>query len=250
MKDGVGHNMSFLFGLVLSGFVFVVLALRGGNTAMLLDPVALILVFGGTLGSLLIITPISSLTYKIIIIKKTLGASEKPEKLLKEIMIIAQSARKKGLLSLESMESEIKNATLKKGINLILDSADAITIRSVLEKESSYISEKEKSAQELIERLAVFAPGIGMVGTLVQIVIMLGAYKNAETIAPQIAHSLLPVVYGAVLSYLLLFPLSARIKIGAEKKRAIRELSIEGVLAIQAGEPPFLVEQRLEVYLK
>jgi chemotaxis protein MotA len=247
---GVNYSMSFIIGLVLSGFVFAVLALRGGNTAMLLDPVALMLVFGGTLGSLLIITPISSLIDKIITIKKTLGASEKPEKLLNEITIIAQTARKKGLLSLESMESEIKNLTLKKGVNLILDSVDAINIRSVLERESSYISEKEKSAQELIERLAVFAPGIGMVGTLVQIAIMLGAYKNALTIAPQIAHSLLPVVYGAVLSYVLLFPLAARIKTGAEKKRAIRELSIEGVLAIQAGEPPYLVEQRLEIYLK
>lgn len=242
--------MSFLLGLALSGFALVILAIRGGNTAMLLDPVALLLVLGGTFGSLLIITPLSSLLDKIIIIKHTLGPSDKPEKLLKEITIIAQIARKNGILALDSMEVEIKNSILKRGINLILDSADAIMVRSILEKESSYISEKEKSAQELIERLAVFAPGIGMVGTLVKIAIMLSVYKNAQTIAPQIAHSLLPVVYGAVLSYLLLFPFAARIKTGAEKKRALRELSIEGVLAIQAGEPPYLVEQRLEVYLK
>jgi chemotaxis protein MotA len=242
--------MSFLFGLVLSGFVLVVLVLRGGNAAMLLDPVALLVVFGGVLGSLLIITPFSSLFDKIVVIKKTLGPTEKPEKLLKEITAIAQVARKKGILALENLDIEIKNSILKRGINLILESADAIMVRSILEKESSYISEKEKSAQELIERLAVFAPGIGMVGTLIQIAIMLGSYKNAQTIAPQIAHSLLPVVYGAVLSYVLLFPLAARINTSAEKKRAIRELSIEGVLAIQAGEPPYLVEQRLEVYLK
>lgn len=95
----------------------------------------------------------------------------------------------------------------------------------------------------------MFAMGIGMAGTLLEIVQMLYTYTGPQKLAFGIARSLLPVVYGAIISYLVFLPLASRVRVGAEKQRVVRELSIEGVLAIHAGEPSQIVEERLSVFI-
>lgn len=240
------YRMSFVFGLALGGLVIAVLAMRGGSLSLLLDPAALLLIIGGTAGSFLIICPFSAMLETISVTMKTIRPVKKAKGLLSQITQLAFTARRQGILALEDYVEGIKDPMLKKGLSLLLGSADPATLRGILERDSAAQSEKEKSAQELMERMAVFSPGIGMVGTLVEIVGMLGHYKGVGTLAPQIAHSLLPVVYGALFSYLLLFPLAARIRVNAARRRAVRELAIEGVLAIQAGEPPSFVQERLE----
>lgn len=242
--------MFLLAGVAISGYVLVLLILRGGNPSMLLDIHALILILGGTFGSLLVICPPASLISTLSVIVRTLRPTQKDEELLTQITELAQTARRGGILALEGREREIRDPGLKKGIMLLLESADPAAIRSILEKETECISNSEKSAQDLLERLAAFAPGIGMVGTLVEIVMMLDRFSGMQSLAPQIAHSLLPVVYGAVFSYLLLYPIASRVKTSAEKKRKTRQLCIEGVLAIQGGEPPHLVEERLKAFLQ
>ncbi|MDR3645396.1 MAG: MotA/TolQ/ExbB proton channel family protein, partial [Clostridia bacterium] len=214
------------------------------------DPGALLLILGGTVGSFLVICPFSAMRETLAVTMRTLRPVKKPHGLLKQIVELAYTARREGVLALEGGEQKLGDPTLKKGLELLLESADPATLRGILERDSAVMAEKERSAQELMERLAVFSPGIGMVGTLVEIAGMLGQFRAVQTLAPQIAHALLPVVYGAVFSYLLLFPLAARIKSNAARSRAVREMATEGVLAIQAGEPPRLVEERLEAFVR
>ncbi|HEX3026315.1 MAG TPA: MotA/TolQ/ExbB proton channel family protein [Clostridia bacterium] len=242
--------MSFIIGVALSAVLIVITVMRGANPALLLDYKALLFVVGGTVGSILITFPFSDLRKEMATIAKLLAPQQHPQKLITRISELAQLARKEGVLSLDGKSKSVDDAILSKGLNLISVSADHEIIRNILEKESDFIGRQEKSAQDFFERLSVLTPGIGMVGTLLEIVQMLYRYTDPKKLAPEIAASLLPVVYGALLSYLILMPLASRLKVGANRRKMLRELAIEGVLALQAGEPPYIVEERLGVYTR
>ncbi|HEX2937558.1 MAG TPA: MotA/TolQ/ExbB proton channel family protein [Ruminiclostridium sp.] len=237
--------MSFIMGLVLCAAAVVAVVSGGGDPAKLIDFKALVFVAIGITGLILITSPMTSFLRDIGCAFAALKKPEKPQKLTKKIMNLVQTARHEGILALEGLESEIKDPILKKGIAMITGSADRETIESILKSDAEFYAEKEKSAQEFIERIAMMSPGIGMLGTLVEIVQMLYTYKGPQTLAPGIAKALLPVVYSGIIAYLLLMPLAARVKSGSEQRKQQRELAIQGVLAIQSGEPPHIVEQRL-----
>lgn len=240
--------MSFIVGIFIFAAALFMIVIEGGNPAILLDYKALILVTAGTAGVMFVICPLPAILQNVSAAVLTLRKRENSKKLIKQIMELVQTARREGVLALEGRESEIKDIILKKGLLLVAGSADRETIKSILEKESEKASEKEKSAQEFIERIAMMSPVIGVIGTLVEIVQMLYTYKGPAMLAPEIAKSLLPIVYGVVIAYILILPLSLRVKFGSDRLKRQRELAIQGVLAIQAGEPPHIAEERLLIY--
>jgi len=241
--------MSFVLGIILCSLAIFMVAIRGGNPAMLFDYNALLLVVCGTFASMLITMPFAAIKDHIRAIKGALRTGTKPKKLTGEILELARVARREGVLALEGREKTVHNHLLRQGLILMFSAADHQIVRSILENEAQCTTRRECSAAEYFERIAIFAPGIGMVGTLIEIVQMLFKYNGPNTLAPQIASSLLPVVYGTLLAYLVLLPLSARIRAGSERHALLRGLCIEGVLAIQAGEPLHIVEERLKVFL-
>lgn len=236
--------MSFIIGLVLC-VAALVIVVTGGNPARLFDYKALLFVLAGTAGIILITSPMASFLKDLRCAVGTLRRSVKPDRLIEQIMELVQTARHEGVLALEGYEDKLKDPILKKGLVLITGSADRETIESILLTDAQYAAGLEKSAQDFIERIAVMSPGIGMIGTLVEIVQMLYTYKGPQTLAPGIANALLPVVYAGIISYLVLMPLASRVKGGSDRQKLQRELAIQGVLAIQSGEPPHIVEQRL-----
>lgn len=240
--------MSFILGIVLCAAALGVIVMGGGNPAKLLDYNALLLVAAGMAGVMFIICPLPTFIKNLRTAAKVLRGSSGTHKLVDQIMDLVQTARREGVLALEGREDEVNDEILKKGLVLISGSADRETIESILLKEAEHAGQKEKSAQEFIERIAVMLPGIGMIGTLVEIVQMLYTYRGPQMLAPGIARALLPVVYGGIAAYLILMPLASRVRSGADRLRSQRELAIQGVLAIQAGEPPHIAEERLSVY--
>lgn len=240
--------MSFILGLVLCAAALAVIVLSGGSAAKLLDYQALLFVLAGILGLVLITSPMNSFRKVIRCAAATLRRGSKPEKIIEQITELVQTARHEGILALEGREDEVNDPILKKGLILITGSADRETIESILKSDAKFSSDLEKSSVDFIERIAMLSPGIGMIGTLVEIVQMLYTYKGPQTLAPGIAQALLPVVYSGVIAYLILMPLASRVKSGSERKKLQRELAIQGVLAIQSGEPPHIVEQRLSRY--
>lgn len=240
--------MSIVLGILAGGCALFLLFLKGGSPAQILDGVSLLFVGCGTLGALLVICPFSSLARTISVIFGALRPVGREQELVEKTVELSKAARQGGIFALEGVEDGIRDNFLKKGISLILESADPATVRSILERESLLFYEKEKAAAELVDRLAAFCMGIGMVGTLADIAIMLARCRVGENLGPQISHALLPGVYGAAISYLLLYPFAARIKTCSDKKKERRGLAIEGVMAVQAGEPPTVVRERLEIY--
>ncbi|MFO7160007.1 MAG: MotA/TolQ/ExbB proton channel family protein [[Clostridium] cellulosi] len=241
--------MSFIMGLALCAAAVLIIVIGGGDPLKLVDYKALAFVLIGITGLIIITSPMKSFIKHLECLKQTLKKGESPDKLIEQIVWLVQTARREGVLALENCEDEVKDPILKKGLVLITGSADRETIESILESDALYYAEREKSVQEFIERISMMSPGIGMIGTLVEIVQMLYTYKGPQTLAPGIAKALIPVVYSGIIAYLLLMPLASRIKSGSERRKQHRELAIQGVLAIQSGEPPSIVEQRLSRFV-
>lgn len=242
--------MSFILGILIGAAVLVSLVMQGGNAPLLMDQWSLLLVCGCTAASFLVICPFTSLRDVAGVAGHALFRRRSARPLLREVTELAAVARHSGVLGLEGRAGNVRDPLLKRGLELLLESADPAALRTILENDAERRRTEERTAQEVFERMAVFSPGIGMVGTLVQVVRMLGHFTVAQSIAPQIAHALLPLLYGGVLSYLLLFPLAARIRISAARQQAVRQFVIESVLALQAGEPPRMIEQRFNSILK
>lgn len=241
--------MSFVLGILLCCAALLVIVMGGGSPAKLLDCNALLLIAGGMAGVMLIVNPMAVLRQNLSTAAKALHKKVNTKKLIGQIMELVGTARHEGILALEGREDDVKEGILKKGLILISNSADRETIENILQSEANDMLEKEKAAQEFVERTAVMLPGIGMIGTLVEIVQMLYTYKGPQMLAPGIAKALIPVIYGGAVAYLVLMPLASRVKSGSERLKRQRELEIQGVLAIQAGEPPHIAEQRLSIYI-
>lgn len=241
--------MSFVLGLVLCAAALSVIVMAGGNPLILFDWKALLFVVAGIIGITFITSPATSFFNRIKWAAKAMSRPQKPETLVDGIMDIVQVARREGILALESKESEVSDPIIKKGLGLITGSAERDTIEKILQSDADYAASMEKSSQDFVERIAVMSPGIGMLGTLVEIIQMLYTYKGPSTLAPGIANALLPVLYSGIIAYIILMPIVSRIKSGSQKHEITRQLSINGVLAIQSGEPPYIVRQSLSRYI-
>lgn len=241
--------MSFVLGILLCCAALLFIVMGGGSPAKLLDCNAVLLIAGGMMGVMFIVNPVATLRQNLNAAAKALHKKVNTKKLIEQIMKLVETARREGILALEGCEDNVKEEILKKGLILISNSADRETIENVLQSDAKDMCEKEKAAQEFVERIAVMLPGIGMIGTLVEIVQMLYTYKGPQMLAPGIAKALIPVIYGGAVAYLILMPLASRVKSGSDRLKRQRELEIQGVLAIQAGEPPHIAEERLSIYL-
>lgn len=241
--------MSFIMGILFCAAGFAMIVVGGVNPTRLLDYKALVLVTAGTVGIMFVISPLPVIMQNISTAAMTLRKRLNSQKLILQIMEFVQTARRDGILALEGCETQIKDSILKKGLILVTGSADRETIESILSKDAENISEKEKSAEEFIEHVAMMSPIIGIIGTLVEIVQMLYTYKESAMLAPGIAKALLPVVYSGIIAYLIIMPLASRVKSGSDRLKRQRELAIQGVLAIQAGEPQHITEERLSIYM-
>lgn len=240
--------MSFLFGFALCALAVALLALHGGSAGVLWSPPALGLALLGMAGFCLLTTPLPVLRANLKAARRALRTRVDFGGMSEYLLALVQTARREGVLAIEGRSDGTKDPLLKAGLDLVAGSADRETILSVLGGQAKEAAEEEKAAGDFLERLAAILPGIGVLGTLVELVQMFYTYKGPQTLAPGLAKALLPVAYSACAAYLFLMPLSARVRAGSAKLKRYREEILQGVLAIQAGEAPFIARQRLAVY--
>ncbi|HEY8486917.1 MAG TPA: MotA/TolQ/ExbB proton channel family protein, partial [Limnochordales bacterium] len=129
------------------------------------------------------------------------------------------------------------------------DGTDPELVRNIMEIELTFIEQRHKRGQAMFESLSVYAPAFGMVGTLVGLVRMLGKLNDPSTVGPALALALLTTLYGALLAYLVFLPIAGKLRVKNEDEVMVREMMIEGVLSIQAGENPRIVEEKLRSFL-
>ncbi|MEE2728153.1 MAG: motility protein A [Candidatus Latescibacterota bacterium] len=221
-----------------------------GNPLTFWNVPSAFIVIGGTIAATLASNPLKQFMSFFSIYGKTINTSAtSPNELIEKIVGFAETARREGILALEQAVEEANDEFLSGGIRLAVDGTEPDLIMDILETELLYIEERHNQASEMIARAAEMAPAFGMVGTLVGLVLMLQDMSDPAAIGPSMAVALLTTLYGSIMANVLLNPIAAKLKIYSKEEVLSKRMIIEGIMAIQQGDNPRIVEHKLSVFL-
>ncbi len=238
-------------GLVL-GFAAMIVAfiMEGGSPAGLIEVTAGMIVIGGTIGAVLISFPLKTFLRlpKLIVltIKPTIVDVQAQIELLAQL---ADKARREGLLSLEEEARRIEDPFLQRGIMLVVDGVDPEVVRDILESEVTHMEARHKEGIHVLEAMGGFSPTMGVIGTVMGLVSVLGNLNEPEHLGEKIAVAFIATLYGVAFANLIYLPLANKLKGSSAHEAQAREMMVEGVLAVQAGENPRVVREKLETFL-
>ncbi len=244
--------------LIIFGVVFVMpdaatgteLALEFGNLTRFLDIPSIVITIGGTFAVLMVSFPGSYFAK----MGKHLKIIFKPDKYdpleyIDSIVDFAKEARSKGLLSLEDKLNQTKDVFLKNSLMLVVDSVDPEKVKELLDSELQYLDDRHARDRAFYEKGAAYAPAFGMLGTLVGLVNMLAKLEDPSSIGPAMAVALLTTFYGSLLANVLFAPIATKLAVRHEEEYLCKMLICEGVQAIQAGENPKFIAEKLMLLL-
>ncbi|MEW6073124.1 MAG: MotA/TolQ/ExbB proton channel family protein [Planctomycetota bacterium] len=244
-------DITTIIGTLL-GFGLVVIAMGMGGTelSIFLDIPSVVLVFGGTFAVILINFPLPVVKGLVKVILRTLLFKlTSPAQEIERIIEYANLARKEGLLALEGKLKEVDDAFFAKGIQLVIDGFPAETVRDIMELEAEWQRQRHVTGKKMLDSLGAYAPAFGMIGTLVGLVQMLRNLSDPSSIGAGMATALLTTLYGALAANLVCLPLAGKLEIRANEEGLLRDLMIEGIVAIQSGEGPQLIKEKLKSFV-
>ncbi|NLW78177.1 MAG: motility protein A [Ruminococcaceae bacterium] len=219
-----------------------------GNLPNFIDIPSLAITVGGTFAALMVAYPMSIFakfpTYIMICIMPN---KYDPQDYIDQIVDFAKEARVKGLLSLEDKLASTKDAFLKSSLMLVVDSVEPEKVHNLLQAELDKLDERHGIGRTFMESGGAFAPGFGMIGTLIGLINMLKQMSDPSSIGPAMATALLTTLYGSFLANLIFSPMAAKLSVRHNEEYLCRELICEGVEAIQAGENPKFIEEKLNL---
>jgi chemotaxis protein MotA len=232
-------------GALMFGFVA-----EDGSLSALLSPTAALIVFGGTLGVVMIGTPREQLRA----IPRTLriafrGKEIDPHETIAELVELATIARREGMLALDEKVDEYEDEFFKNGLRLVVDGVDSETVRSILETELNHIEDRHAKGVKPYEQAGGYAPTMGIIGTVMGLVHVLAGLTNIDSLGTKIATAFIATLYGVASANVLYLPIASKLKSRTEEEVLLRELMIEGILCIQAGDNPNIVRQKLRAFL-
>ncbi len=169
--------------------------------------------------------------------------------IIQKIIELSNVARKEGLLSLEEAASDIDDDFLKKGILLIVDGTDPELVRAIMETELVSVEGRHKEKIGFWENLGAMGPAWGMIGTLIGLINMLKDLSDLAAVGPNMAVALVTTFYGSVLANWICAPVATKLKGKNDEEMMMKEIEIEGLLSIQAGENPRVIEEKLKSFL-
>ena len=247
-------DLASIVGLVLCFIVVVFGIVYGQDFSVIMnfvDPPSILITFGGALCCVLMMSPslkeyLNYLKSFTLILKVTITNEEET---IKQIISLSNIARKEGLLALEEAANGIDDEFLKKGVLLIVDGTDPELVRSILETELNCIEDRHSSVVGFWDSLAAMGPAWGMIGTLIGLINMLQKMDDAKAIGPAMAVALITTFYGSVLANWICIPVATKLKSKNSSEVMIKELIVEGLLSIQAGENPRVIEEKLKSFL-
>lgn len=238
-------------GIVLAlGSLVVGFMIDGGSIMALIQVNAAILVFGGTLGATLTSVPLKQFMNIIRYLRIAfLGKVESPRGTIQQLVDLATVARREGILALEEQIEEISDPFLQSAIQLIVDGVDPELVRGMLETEVQFIEERHEAAANVFDTAGGYAPTMGIIGTVMGLVHVLGNLKNVDALGPEIATAFTATLYGVASANIFWIPMANKLKKRNQEEMLLREVMIEGILSIQAGENPKILNQKLKTFL-
>ncbi len=243
-------DIASVIGLILGiGFILFGI-LTGGSLALFIDVPSMLIVVGGTIGATLINYPLGEVIKVFSVVQKAFLHKELSHlEVIDTLVGFAETARREGILSLEQKAQELDNEFLKKGISLAVDGTEPEYIKEIMTTETDYIAERHSFGAGMFEQMGMFAPAFGMIGTLIGLINMLAHMEDPSSIGPSMSVALVTTLYGAFLANLIFLPISGKLKARSATELLLKEISIEGIMAIQSGDNPRIVEGKLKAFL-
>jgi len=237
------------------GIVLILALLMGAMTmgvgiGAYIDIPSVLIVVGGSIGALMIsFKPSQMKSFTKIFMIAVKPPEEDVSELIKKLVNFATKARKDGILALEGEVNAEPNEFLKKGLSMAIDGSDPDTIRELLEIEMEQTSTRHKVNASIFDSWAGLAGAMGMVGTLIGLVAMLLNMADPSAIGPSMAVALLTTMYGAIIGNVLGTPIATILGIRNDEETLVREMVLSGIMSIQSGDAPRVLEAKLLSYL-
>ncbi len=243
-------NGSLVSGFVLCFFIVFCAMILGGNFKNFISVSGLLIVVGGIFATMLINFSFEDIQKTFSSLRTILYSSQiEPRIRMDEIVNLSYEARKRGLLTLEDIAQETKDPFFKKALQLVVDGQQENDVKKILETEMNVTSDKNQKGITVFETMGVYAPAMGLIGTLLGLVNMLGSLDDPSTVGPAMSVALLTTFYGAVLANMIFIPLAGKIKNIDNDEVLIKKITIEGVISLSRQESPIIVEQRLQSFM-
>lgn len=214
------------------------------------DMQSVLITFGGAFCAVLTANTLKNFigglkSFTLVLKKSSVDVAE----VITKIIDLSNVARKEGLLSLEEAAGELDDEFMKKGILLIVDGTDPELVRAIMETEIMSLEGRHKQNIKFWEDVASMGPAWGMIGTLVGLVNMLQNMDDPSRIGPDMSVALLTTLYGSLLANWLCTPVANKLKVNNDSEIMVKEIMIEGLLSIQAGENPRVIEEKLKSFM-
>src|SRR5574344_783327 len=244
-------DISTLIGMVGGAACILIGVLTSGGTLMgILDIPSIFVTVGGSYAALFILAPMNEaigIFGNMARAFKTFNYGEKT--LVPNMVALAEKARREGRLALEEGLDDLDDPFLKEGLRLVVDGTDGQIIRSIMENEMGQIEARHMERINVVNQWAGFGPGFGMMGTVIGLIGMLNNLADKSSLGPNMAVALVTTLYGSMMANWLMGPFAQKLLWQNSKEMLVKEMVIEGVLSIQAGDNPRILATKLLTYL-
>ena len=243
-------DIASVFGIVISlTGIIGGLYMEGGSVWDIVQPTGALIVMGGTLGAVLLSTPLETVKRAV---KRMLATfhdtAATPEKLIEEIVGYASHARRKGLVSLEQDALTIEDRFLRKSLNLAVDGTDIQDLRAMMELDMNLSEQRYETEAKVFESAGGYSPTIGIIGAVLGLIQVMKHLGNTNEVGKGIAVAFVATVYGVGFANLFCLPIGNKIRARGQEDMQRKELMLEGVVSIVEGLNPKLIRSKLEAF--
>lgn len=244
-------DITTIVGLILGlAGVLVGFVLEGGHLTSLIGLSSAVIVFGGTFGATIVGTPLEELKklpqwLKIAFANQSYGTEEAYHTLVH----FAEKARQEGLLSLEQELETIEDKFTQEGMQLVIDGTDPEVTRSILESNIAVMENRHKVGIGVFEAAGGFSPTLGIIGTVMGLIHVLGNITDPDSLSSSIAAAFTATLYGVMAANLIFLPIANKLKIKDKMETEIMEMIMDGIISIQSGENPAILKEKLKTHL-
>jgi chemotaxis protein MotA len=245
-------DKSTLAGIVLAlGGILAGLIIEGGKVSQVLQPTAAMIVFGGTLGAVMVQFPMAVVIQAFKQLSRVfLDKSENPSLMVQQMVQYAQRARKNGIVSLDAEIANIQDPFLRRALMLAVDGTEPHELRKIMELNLSVQEEHAEKVAQVFESAGGFAPTIGIIGAVLGLIQVMQHLQNIDEVGKGIAVAFVATIYGVSSANLLFLPASGKLKIKSRQEGILHEMTLEGVISIVEGMNPRMLETKLLGYLQ
>lgn len=237
---------------IISGvsFILISMSLGGGGMLVFVHVPSMMITIGGTVAATLINYPLHEVRGVIAtVINAFTLRSQTPASMIETLVSYATKARREGILTLETELELAEDPFLVRGVRLAIDGTAPELIRDILTTELSFVESRHSLGQNILIMMGTYAPAFGMIGTLIGLIQMLRMMDDPSQIGQGMATALITTFYGAIMANMIFLPIAGKLKTRTQSEILIKEVIIEGILSIQSGDNPRIVEQKLKAFI-